>query len=263
MPHSFLAFIDEAGDDGLGKYRQPGRNGGSSHWLVLSACIIRKTNALDPIAWRDEILRKIQKEKGQLHFVKLDHNQRIVAAQCLAQKPVRITSVLVSKKLITDEAVHNKNQLYFSMMRHLIERISWLCRDMRPRAPEGNGQVAIMFSRRGGMSYESFRSYLHRLRREEGETTRIHWPVIDINSVSAQDHSRVAALQLVDIAASSFAAAVEYNKYGNCEDKYAKILKPVVYQRNQTFVGYGLKFIPRHEDCGLCSQQAQFIEEFK
>jgi hypothetical protein len=42
MPHSFLAFIDESGDDGFGNYREPGKSGGASHWLVLSAGHLQK-----------------------------------------------------------------------------------------------------------------------------------------------------------------------------------------------------------------------------
>jgi hypothetical protein len=262
MPHSFLAFIDESGDDGFSNYREPGKNGGASNWLVLSACVFRKTNSLAAVAWRDDILRKIQRDKRHLHFVKLDHGQRIVAAQCLSEKPVRIVSVLASKKRIQSE-LYTKNQLYFYMTRYLIERISWLCRDMRPKAPEGNGQVAIMFSRRGGMSYEDFKSYLRLLKSESRLDVRIHWPVIDVDSVSAQDHSRVAGLQLVDIAASSFSAAVEHNRYGHCEDRYARMLKPIVYKHSGRSIGYGLKFIPRLEDCHLSAEQLRLIEAFE
>jgi len=131
MTHSFLAYIDEAGDDGLAKYREPGKNGGASHWLILSACIIRKTNSLEAVAWRNEILEKTQKDGRELHFVNLNHGQRVAAARCLSEKPVRITSVLAAKKPIPDGIYTEKNQLYFYMTRYLIERISWLCRDMR------------------------------------------------------------------------------------------------------------------------------------
>mgnify|MGYP006292103659 CR=1 FL=1 len=262
MTHSFLAFIDEAGDDGLGNYRQFGRNGGSSHWLVLSALIIRKTNSLATVGWRDEILRKLQKDKGALHFVKLDHGQRIVASESLSSRPARVVNIVASKRLLTDSVFQRKNQLYFYLARYLIERVSWLCRDMRPRVSEGNGQVAITFSRRGGMSYENFRDYLSHLKTDDHDV-RVHWPVVDIDAVNAQDHSKMAALQLADIVASSFSAAVEYNRYGHCEDRYAKALKPLAYRHNGRHLGYGHKFIPQPEDCGLCPQQFRIIEAFK
>lgn len=257
MTHSFLAFIDESGDDGLGKYREPGKSGGASHWLVLSACIIRKSNSLEAVGWRNEILRG-----KELHFVNLNHGQRVVAAQCLSEKPVRITSVLAAKKHIRGELYTDKNQLYFYMARYLVERISWLCRDMRPRVPEGNGQVGIVFSRRGGMSYSDFKNYLLKLKNNQNSNVRIHWPVIDIDAVEAQDHSRMAALQLADIAASAFSSAVEYDRYGNCENRYAAVLKPITYKHKGAFIGYGLKFVPNDEDCGLCPKQSRILAEF-
>jgi hypothetical protein len=263
MTHSFLAYIDEAGDDGLAKYREPGKHGGSSHWLILSACIIRKTNSLEAVSWRNEILSKTQREGKDLHFVNLNHGQRVVAAQCLSEKPIRITNVLAAKKPIPDGIYGAKNQLYFYMTKYLIERISWLCRDLRPRVPEGNGQVAITFSRRGGMSYNDFRDYLLKLKENKIEDVRIHWPVIDINAVYAQDHSRIAALQLADVAASAASSAVEYDRYGNCEDRYLKSLKPITYNNNGKFLGYGIKFVPKHQDCGLCKQQSRVLDEFK
>ena len=156
-----------------------------------------------------------------------------------------------------------KNQLYFYMTRYLIERLSWLCRDLRPSVPEGDGRVAITFSRRGGMSYDDFRNYLRKLKADTSGDVRIHWPVIDIDAVDAQDHSRNASLQLVDAIASSFAAGVEPDRYGNCEPRYAELLKPVTYHRGSNYLSYGVKIVPKHEDCSLNQQQMNFIEIFK
>ncbi len=264
MTHSYLAFIDESGDDGLQKFREPGLNGGSSSWLVISACLFRQVHGLDAVAWRDEISAKIpEKKRRSLHFAELNHNQKVVAAQVVASKPIRAMSVLAAKRPIPQGIYKDKNQLYFYMTRYLLERLSWLCRDLRPRVPEGDGRVAITFSRRGGMSYDAFRSYLRRLKNSNDQEVNIHWPVIDIDSVSAKDHSSSASLQLVDAIASSFAAAVEPNPYGNCELRYAEILKPVTYSRNGNYLSYGVKIVPRHEDCGLNTEQARFVDLFK
>ncbi|MBN8980425.1 MAG: DUF3800 domain-containing protein, partial [Rhizobiales bacterium] len=157
MSHSYLAFIDESGDDGLGKFREPGRQGGSSNWLVISACLFRQVHTLDAVSWRDEISNKMPEKKNRaLHFVELNHNQKVVAAQVIASKPLRALSVLAAKQPIPKGIYTDKNQLYFYMTRYLIERLSWLCRDLRPKVPEGDGRVAITFSRRGGMSYGAF-----------------------------------------------------------------------------------------------------------
>jgi len=264
MTHSYLAFIDESGDDGLEKFREPGGRGGSSSWLILSACLFRQVYSLDAVTWRDEISAKMPEKRSRaLHFAELNHNQRVVAAQTIATKPVRALSVLAAKRPIPKDIYTEKNQLYFYMTRYLIERLSWLSRDLRPRVPEGDGRVAITFSRRGGMSYDAFREYLRRLKASNDKEVRIHWPVIDIDAVDAKDHSSSASLQLVDAIASSFASAVEPNIYGNCELRYAEILKPITYRRKGNYLSYGVKVVPKPEDCGLSEEQMRLIELFK
>ncbi|MBN9583632.1 MAG: DUF3800 domain-containing protein [Afipia sp.] len=264
MTYSYLAFIDESGDDGLDRFREPGAHGGASNWLVLSACLFRQIHSLDAVLWRDEISKKMPEKRSRtLHFLELNHNQKVVAAQVIASKPLRAMSVLAAKRPIPKGIYSDKNQLYFYMTRYLIERLSWLCRDLRPIVPEGDGRVAITFSRRGGMSYDHFRDYLHHLKNSDEREVKIHWPVIDIDGVVAKDHSSSASLQLVDAIASSFAAGVEPNRYGNCERRYAEILKPITYHRNGNYLSYGVKVVPKPEDCGLNEEQQRFINLFK
>ncbi len=264
MSYSYLAFIDESGDDGLDKFRVPGKQGGATMWLVISACLFRQTHTLDSVAWRDEIMGQMPEKKSrELHFATLNHNQRVVAANVIASKPLRAISVLAAKRPIPTGIYVEKNQLYFYMTRYLIERLSWLCRDLRPRVPEGDGRVAITFSRRGGMSYSDFRDYLHRLESSDDKDIQIHWSVIDIDAVDAKDHSTSASLQLADATASAFAAGVEPNHYGNCEPRYAEILKPITYERRGNYLSYGVKVVPKPEDCGLTDEQGRFIALFE
>lgn len=263
MTHTYLAYIDESGDDGLGTpFREPGANGGSSRWLVISACLFRKTHDLEAVRWRNEISAKMPERKSKtLHFAKLNHGQKLATVQTLASKPIRALSVVAAKEPIPEGIYNDKNQLYFYMTRYLIERLSWLCRDHRPNAPEGDGRVAITFSRRGGMQYDEFRDYLVRLKGDK--EVRIAWPVIDIDAVSAADHSGSASLQLADAIASSVAAGFEPDRYGNCEPRYAETLKPITYNRAKNYLSYGLKMVPKHEDCGLNEQQKKMLEIWK
>lgn len=262
MKHSYVAYIDESGDDGLAKFRQLGVDGGASIWLFITACIIRASRDLEAVRWRDEITSKLPKQnKRNLHFQKMTHSQRIMAAKTLARKQLMLSHVISNKTTIPPGTYREKNQLYFYLTRYLIERVSWLCRDLRPRVPEGNGRVKIIFSRRGKMSYGDFRDYLERLRARDDTT--IHWPVIDIEGIEAQDHSRWAGLQLADIGASAFAAALEVDKYGNCEPRYAETLKPRVYQRKGNYLSYGLKLVPSLDQLQLSREQSRLIQIYK
>lgn len=253
MSHTFSAFIDESGDDGLGgSFRDVGDQGGSSKWLIISACVFRSTHTLDAVKWRNEISARMPERKVRdLHFARLSHGQKLAVVQVLGSKPIRAISILAAKELIPKGVYTEKNQLYFYMTRYLLERVSWLCRDYRANAPEGDGRVAITFSRRGGMQYDAFRAYLSRLKSSSDQDIGIHWPVIDIESVTAADHKSSASLQLADAIASSFAAGLEPDRYGNCEPRYAETLKQVVYSRKGNYLSYGVKIVPAYEGCGL------------
>lgn len=263
MTHSFVGYIDESGDDGIGNVRKAGSHGGQSRWLVISACVFRATFDLEAVAWRDAISALMPEKKNRdIHFSKMNHGQRTAAVQSLVERPVRVISVLSNKETIPAGVYTEKNQLYFYLTRYLIERISWLCRDLRPRVPEGDGRIKLTFSRRGGLSYSGFTAYLERLRAAEDREINIHWPVIDVAGISARDHSTSAALQLADQVASSFAAGVEPDKFGNCEWRYAETLKPVIYQRKGNYLSYGVKIVPRPPEFVQTPDQARFIALF-
>lgn len=265
MAHSFIAYVDECGDDGLsGKYRAAGRQGGSSNWLTVSASIWRYSRELEAVQWCNEIRTQMsaQVSKKPLHCLDLNHPQRIMACQVLAAKPVRSICVLANKLVIPANTYTRPYQFYFHMSRYLIERISWFCRDMRRNVQEGDGRVKIVFSRRGGLSYDDFRNYLRRLKNKTEDDIRIHWNVIDIDAVQAIDHSRRAGLQIADLIVYCMTAGVEPDAYGNNEPRYAEILKPLIYRRGDKYLSYGVKFVPRPDQIALTAQQLKFISIF-
>lgn len=264
MTHSFVAFIDESGDDGLGNFRLAGNRGGASKWLVISACIFRKVHEIDAVKWRDDISSLMPEKKSRdVHFYKMNHHQKLAAFQLMAALPIRAISVVSNKTTIGDGIYDEKNQLYFYLTRYLIERISWLCRDMRRRVSEGDGRVKITFSRRGGMQYQDFRAYLERLKATQDQEINIHWPVIDITGIEALDHSRYASLQLADGIAHAFASGFEPDKYGNCEPRYAEILRRITYERKGNFLSYGVKVVPKPSEMILTKDQISTINIFK
>jgi hypothetical protein len=177
-----------------------------------------------------------------IHFKDLGHAQRRAACQVLGQKQIRLVSALAHKPDLEPANFATKNALYNYLTRFVVERVSWFCRDERPRVQEGDGRVKIVFSRRGGMSYEDFQTYLRYLKAEV--STSVHWPVIDIDSIEAMDHSRDAGLQLADIAASAVTAAFEPDRFGNREMPYLQALSGRIYRRGGRERGYGLKVFP-------------------
>lgn len=258
MAHSFIAYIDESGDDGLGgRFRQPGGEGGASHWLAIGATVWRLSRDLDMVARAKDIIKQLPapKQHKPLHFKTLDHAQRVMAVTTLAPARFQISGVMAYKPIIPAGIYENKNQLYFYMTRYLIERVSWMCRDYRRYVPEGDGRVKIVFARRGGMNYEAFQDYLNLLRAADDPDIQIHWPVIDIEGVEAVDHGQRYGLQLADIAISGLRASIEPDPYGNLEPRFAETLLPRVYSRNGNHLSYGAKLVPPHANIAAYQQE--------
>ena len=113
------------------------------------------------------------------------------------------------------------------------------------------------------MSYEHFRDYLTTLRSTFDKDIRINWPVIDIDAVRAADHSTMAGLQIADVMASAVTGGLEPDHYGNCELRYARILKPKLYCRNNNYLSYGVKLVPWADRIPLSDQQQAFVQLFE
>ncbi len=243
MASSFVAYIDESGDEGF-HFRPDGS--GSSRWFVLTALVIRKeedTKTIVPaVAGLRELLRK--PAKHPLHFRELKHEQRVPISRCIGELPVRTIHIAIHKPCIREP--ENFQQEAYSLYRYcsrlLLERLSWLCRDSR-LANQGDGKVELIYSNRSKMSYEDLTGYLEHLKREPNPSrVRIEWSVIDPNLVRAVNHDQLAGLQLADAAASGCFFAVRNNAYGDTEPRYLQLMRPTLYRRRSQLEGYGMKF---------------------
>ena len=245
MPtHSFRVYVDESGDEGF-VFRDD--NGGSSRWLVLSAVVTRSEKDLAVV----ELMRKARAllgrgHKDTLHFVKLGHAQRIPWVREIGQAELRTVSVLIHKPSIIEpeKFQSQKHLLYRYASRMLLERVSWLCRDHRKEGA-GDGRAEVIFSNRGQMSYDELRDSVRRLKSESSSmSVTIDWSVINPDHIRPVEHSQLAGLQVADAVASSLFAAVNPNRYGDTEDRYARLIFPTVYRHKGDALGYGIKFWP-------------------
>lgn len=181
-----------------------------------------------------------------LHFSSMKHEQRIPYVRKIAASPVRTVSVLVHKPSIAEPEKFQTEKflLYRYATRYLLERVSWLCRDHHTPG-EGNGNADVIFSNRSIMSYEGIKEYLRLLKsKSDPLDVRIECTVIDPEHVRAVNHDQLAGLQVADAVASSHYFAVNLNRFGEVEDKYADLLRPVCFSHKDTVLGYGLKFWP-------------------
>ena len=274
VAHQYNIYLDEAGDDGLTKFRAPGAGGGASHWLTIGACIVSRESDRHMVAWRDEIRNRISSgpaQKRSIHFKELNHAQRRFASQVLAEKPIGIVAALSNKQTLSVlpkerfDVFKRKNQLYSYVTRYVLERASNICKRHALKHGLASCQARVIFSRRGGMNYEEFREYMTLIR--EGREVIpskgiIDWDVIDPERIDAKDHGSVAGLQLADVATSAVHHAVEPDGFGNFEQSYAEALRGRFLRGpNGLVLGFGIVPMPGlHKNPPLTGEQLAFFQ---
>lgn len=160
MPPSFVAYIDESGDEGFHFEK------GSFWWFVLSTVVTPKDADLETVKLIDSVRKSLERNDLEpLHFRKLKHEQRLPFIYHIAQANLKTITVFIHKPSIMNvEVFQQRFRLYFYAARLLLERLSWYCRDHKTVHTSGDGSVEIVFSNKGGMKYDELRAYLNVLK---------------------------------------------------------------------------------------------------
>lgn len=274
----YTAYIDEAGDEGFGKLRSE-RSSGQSNWLAIGACIVSQRNDSFLPQWRNEILAQFggrgqQAQRRDLHFRDLNHDQKVVACQFLADKPLGLCVVLSNKVTILGarevEIFKRKGHLYNYLVRFLLERVTASCAVVARKSGVDNPQLKLVFSRRGGTDYQSIKNYLELMRdgREKLQPVRsIDWAVLNPENIAVESHGKWAGLQIADVMTSAIFTALEPNYYGNYEHRYALELRnKLIKSRGSMWskssaLNCGLTLIPPYARNPLDDEQKRFIGE--
>jgi Protein of unknown function (DUF3800) len=265
MPTDYVAYIDEAGDEGFGKLAA-GSVGGQSRWLVLGACIAAREHDLHLPLWRDQILALFpQKKSRDLHFRDLNHAQKVAACQRLAELPLQACLTLSHKVTIPgsqwEQTFKQKGYLYNYLLRWLLERVTTFCANQKRPCT-----LKVIFSRRGGTNYQSMIDYLCLMRdgRELFQPVRsIRWDVLNVGDIAVENHSKWAGLQVADCFTSAFYCAVEPNIFGNREEAYARLLKNQLIKSGRNALNVGLTAVPSLQGAALSDSQLEFFLSFR
>jgi len=253
VSHQFIVYIDESGDEGF-TFRETPK--GSSDWFILSAIITSVSDDQEVRTTAHSIRQAIGlPEKATIHFADIPHERRVRTVEEIVASNVTIASVAINKRAIKQPQIFTEEpfRLYYYSARLLLERVSWHCRDFAIRNRFPSPEARIIFEHRKRLSYEKLRTYLTLLKENSKADAfhnmltngvNIHWPTINIEKIEAAQKHGFAGLQLADVCASGIRAALEVNRYGNTEHRYAKMLKPRVYAYNGAYSSYGMKCFP-------------------
>lgn len=260
----YIAYVDEAGDEGLGKLRD--KSSGQSKWLAIGCTIVSAENDRNLVKWRDEIMAQFPKKKTRdLHFRYLNHAQSVAACQYLSDKPLGICVVASNKITLLDspklEVFKQPGHLYNYLVRYLLERITTACLKHADRE-KVEARLRVVFSRRPNTDYQSMHNYLCLMRdgREKIPPVRsILWKVFSPDDIDVINHSKSAGLQISDVVTSATVSALEPNMYGNCEPRYSLSLKERYISHNGSRLNCGLTLIPPPNKSPLTDDHRKYI----
>lgn len=231
-------YVDEAGDRGVSV--------SSSRHFVVSAVVVADTRDREVRAELAELRCSLDRRPEHiLHFVKLNHSQRLKAAQAIAGFSIAaIVSVVIHKDLIgrplpADGSTHvsGPDPMYLWALRLLLERISWCVDDI-----DGTGAI-VTFSRLKNFREQKLHDY--RVTLEASRAVDIRWDIFDGHPFRISGQKDTELLQVADTAASALFKAIEPDRFGNTEPRYLRELVPKIYRRAMGDVtSYGLTTFP-------------------
>jgi hypothetical protein len=260
MPNEFIAYIDEAGDEGLTKLRDASSR--QSRWLMLGGIVVSSENDKHLPLWRDEALALNPKnQRRDLHFRDLKHDMKVAITRYLAEKKLGICCIASNKATLLDKGKYEKlfgekGHLYNYLTRFLLERITGSIANEAKRTGEA-ARLRVVFSRRANTNYQAMREYLEKMR--DGKEVRtplrsIDWSVFDPADIRVENHTKWAGLQIADAATSAVFSALEPNFYGNHEPRYALALARRFIPRNRGILDCGFTLVPRLGSCPLSEE---------
>lgn len=261
-PVGYIAYIDEAGDDGLRLPSYLTNRPDTSEWMVMSAIVARIERETQTVAWVKEALKRVnQHQLTHLHFRELNDSKKLLVSDYISGLPIRVFSVLSHKKnmrgyvnLHAEKAKVNRTAWFFCWLsRLLLERVTHYCSNRTIMDYKEIRSLRVEFSSRGGVRIEDIKAYYRYLYNQSQmkllylNLFDLSWDVMDIDCMSIYPNKMRAGLQLADVVASAFYQAVERTPEGRVRPEPAKKLLPRVCLRPgrpRSRYGYGVKVMP-------------------
>lgn len=276
-PVGYIAYIDEAGDDGLEKIKTI-KETGASEWMVIAAVLIKAERETEVVGWVKEIIKKLKQHQiNHLHFRNLKPNKKLIVCSEIATLNVRLFAVLSHKRnmqgyknLHAEKAKVNRTAWFYCWMTHLLlERVTDYC-GRRTISDYGSARtIRFEFSDRGGVNIEDIKAYYKYLGDQSrigmlyNSTFDLDWSVVDTKEMYIFPNKMRAGLQLADSLASGFFSGLERSADGSTKPELAKNFSPrICMDRKGRKYGFGVKLMPTWVP-NMPREQAELIEFYK
>ena len=227
QPQEMAAYIDEAGDEGIG--------GKGTKWFIITALIVSHAEASALGETYQRIRQRIELKSGKpLHWVELSHVRRKAVIDELSKREFCFSSIVVNthQDIVSSGLNLSGTGLYFHALGQLVERITWYCDDR-------NCKVRIYPENKGGITRKELEGYLHNMQSQP------EWEIRKgcILSVNPKSKTQSNLIQITDSICGALQNAIESN-YGVIEASHLLAIKDKFYKHDDKIFGYGIKFIP-------------------
>lgn len=255
----YVAYVDEAGDDGLQKIKT-GAERGATEWMIMSAVLVKVEREKEVLQWAKEILQKLnQHQLTHIHFQRLGSARKEIACSELAKLPVRIFTLISHKRnmqgyknIRAEKAKVNRTAWFYCWIsKLLLEHVTEYCASRSQRDYGEQRIVRVEFSDRGGVNIDDIRAYYKYIGDQScrgmlfNNKFDLDWSVIDPAGMYIYPNKDRAGLQLADISASAFFTGLELSKEGTTKPQFAKLLLPrLCRDRKNRIYGFGVKVMP-------------------
>lgn len=257
-PVGYIAYIDEAGDDGVRAKGPDERK--ASDWMVISAVVIRANREGEVVGWVRDLIKQIgQHQITHLHFLKLPDDKKLLVCREIAKLHIRTFSVLSHKSnmigyrnLRAERARVNKTAWFYCWMtRLLLERITAYCSNRSLKDYNEKRVIRFELSDRGGVKIDDVRNYYKYIGQQSKmgmmylDQFDLDWTVFDHKELYIFPNKMRAGLQLADCVASAFFAGLEPKEDGGTKPEFAKELLPrVCPDKKGRRYGFGVRTMP-------------------
>ncbi len=259
MSVGYVAYIDEAGDDGI---RAPNASlSNTSQWMIISAVVVKATNEPQILQdFRNAVMSLEQHQMTHLHFRKLNDDKKAQICSKIAEMRIRAFVVLSHKRnmigrrnLNAEKSMVNKTaRFYCWMTRLLLEKVSEYCGRRTFKDYNENRSIRFEFSDRGGVDIDGIKNYYSYLREQSASGSMfidkfdLDWSVIDVNEMHIHPNKMRVGLQIADVVASAFFSGLEPNPIdGTTKPEFAKLLLPrIAMLPNGRRYGFGVRTMP-------------------
>ena len=277
-PTGYVAYIDEAGDDGLQRFK-PADPTGASEWMVLSCLLIKAEREAEVLPWLKSLIESFnQHQITHLHFRQLRGDKRLQACEYIAKLPVRLFAVTSNKRNMKN--YHNSPAakakinvtawFYVWLARVLVERVTDYCSRRTKKDYQESRPIRFEFASRGGVKIGDAARYLAYLK-DQDEFGLLYntywkpcWDVMDFAQINTYPAKNRAGLQLADSVASAFYSALELTAEGQVKPEPAKALMPrMAMSRNNRIYDFGLKVWPDFASTIIQANQREILDYYR